>query len=133
MFTDIYSEDYNDRQFLIKGNTRPYKESIKKLGGFWKPTVKAWIFPNIEKESVEAWIKKGEHIAEVSQATTPARSTYDRREVDQISNAKLMQKLEKIEKMLEKLMSNSEEEDEFEYTSCEEEEVVPVRLMGKRR
>lgn len=129
MFTDIYSEDYNDRQFLIKGNTRPYKESIKKLGGFWKPTVKAWIFPNIERDSVDAWIKKGEHIA---QDNSPPRSTYTKRDVDQISNAQLMRKLDTIEKMLEKILSGTED-DEIIYESCEEEEVAPVRLMGKRR
>lgn len=128
MFDDIYTEDYNDRQFLVKGNTRPYKESIKKLGGFWKPTVKAWIFPMIEKDSVEAWMRKGEHIAEVSQATTPART---KREVDQVTNTQLMRKLEAIEKMLSQLLAGDEDEEELVYESSEEE-VTPVRLMGKR-
>jgi hypothetical protein len=52
-------EAYTEKSFVLKGDTRMYKDEIKNLGGKWNTLLKcgpAWIFPNTKKENVENWL-----------------------------------------------------------------------------
>ena len=53
-FTDLTIEDYTDKSIAVQGNTRKYKEDLKKLGGKYNGSLKngpGWIFPKtLEKE-----------------------------------------------------------------------------------
>jgi hypothetical protein len=57
-----YIESYTDKSFIIIGNTRPYKDKIKELGGTWNAKLregkKAWVFPETKRKDVQEWIDK---------------------------------------------------------------------------
>jgi len=55
-------ESYTDKSFIIIGNTRPYKDKIKELGGTWNAKLregkKAWVFPETKRKDIQEWIDK---------------------------------------------------------------------------
>ncbi|EGT74804.1 Hypothetical protein GG7_1608 [Haemophilus haemolyticus M19107] len=57
----IYIEDYKKddeiKSFLVKGDTSPIKEDIKKLGGKWNNSLKGWIFPKFKEIEIAEFIK----------------------------------------------------------------------------
>ena len=58
MSLNIYFEDYSDNSFVIYGETKPYKEEIKALGGKWNSNLKigpGWIFSNKNKSTAHEW------------------------------------------------------------------------------
>ena len=55
---------YTEKSFVIKGNTKPIKELLVRLGGKWNSNLSkdgekfgAWIFPNTKLESVKEELK----------------------------------------------------------------------------
>jgi hypothetical protein len=49
-------EQYSEKAIVIRGNSQPYLESLKKLGGKWNSNLKGgggWIFPNSKKSKIE--------------------------------------------------------------------------------
>jgi hypothetical protein len=49
-------EQYSEKAIVIRGNSQPYLESLKKLGGKWNANLKGgggWIFPNSKKLKIE--------------------------------------------------------------------------------
>lgn len=53
---DIIIEDYNDKSFVVRGNTKPIKDDLKALGGFFSFRLKggpAWCFSLKKKEAVK--------------------------------------------------------------------------------
>lgn len=64
----VYMEDYSAKSFVVRGGTRPHKESLKALGGKWnasltdKETSKkfgAWLFWSNHKTRVTKWMDEG--------------------------------------------------------------------------
>jgi hypothetical protein len=56
----IKMEQYSPKSFVLIGDTKPYKEQIKKLGGKFNPNLKCgvgWIFSNNRTEKVKAFIQ----------------------------------------------------------------------------
>tara|TARA_B100000035_G_scaffold312990_1_gene325678 strand:- start:1443 stop:1835 length:393 start_codon:yes stop_codon:yes gene_type:complete len=66
--TDIFIEDYTPKSFVVLGNTKIYKEDIKRLGGKFNQNLSGnrvgWIFPISLKEQVSNWISRDEKIPE---------------------------------------------------------------------
>lgn len=67
----VFKEDYNDRSFVVRGNTRLYKDQLRNLGGRWNPNLKGgcgWIFSKRQHEKkVDTWLKSlSETIAQAS-------------------------------------------------------------------
>ena len=71
----INIQEYSDKTFVVRGDTKPYKESLKNLGGKWNSRLSekdsgekfgAWLFFNTKRDSVEEWFSKGCHIDEES-------------------------------------------------------------------
>ena len=66
--TDIFIEDYTPKSFVVLGNTKIYKEDIKRLGGKFNQNLSGnrvgWIFPISLKEQVSNWISGDEKIPE---------------------------------------------------------------------
>lgn len=63
----IYIEDYSDKSFVVRGDTKPHKDKIMQLGGKWvnnltdKKTQEkfgAWIFWSAKREAVSNMIKE---------------------------------------------------------------------------
>jgi hypothetical protein len=58
MKQSIYFEDYSENSFVIYGETKPYKDEIKNLGGKWNSNLKTgpgWIFSNKNKCTAHEW------------------------------------------------------------------------------
>ena len=56
---DIFLHSYSDKSFVVRGDTKPYKDKIKELGGKWNSNLTdggGWIFPNTKKDKVNEWI-----------------------------------------------------------------------------
>jgi hypothetical protein len=54
-------DNYTEICFILTGNTKPYKDKIKELGGSWNPKLKdgkmGWVFPEKKREEVQNWLK----------------------------------------------------------------------------
>lgn len=50
---------YSEKSFVVKGDTRPIKEDLKKLGGLWFKKECGWLFSNKKREAVEAYLASG--------------------------------------------------------------------------
>ena len=45
--------DYSEKSFLVKGETKDYKEILKNNFGRWNPTLQGWIFSMKHKEEIK--------------------------------------------------------------------------------
>jgi hypothetical protein len=58
----VYMEDYEKdgkiRSFVVKGDTKPLKEDIKKLGGRWNSSLGGWVFPKSKEIEIAEFLKK---------------------------------------------------------------------------
>jgi hypothetical protein len=64
----ISIQEYSDKTFVVRGDTKPYKSSLKNLGGKWNSRLAekdseekfgAWLFFNTKRDSVDEWFAKG--------------------------------------------------------------------------
>ena len=66
MSSELIIEQYSEKAIAVRGNTQPYKENLKDLGGKWNAGLRGgggWIFPNSKKikiEELNGLISKGE-------------------------------------------------------------------------
>lgn len=65
---DIKIETYTSKSFVLRGNTRPHKETIKYMGGKWNARLTdkktqekfgAWLFWADKKTEIQQWILRG--------------------------------------------------------------------------
>lgn len=52
-------EDYTEKSFVVYGETKNFKESLKELGGKYNSNLKVgpgWVFSKNNKEKVEQWM-----------------------------------------------------------------------------
>jgi hypothetical protein len=57
-YNAVSIQNYNDKSFAVYGDTRKFKDELKKLGGKWAPKLSGgpgWIFSNNHRESVDKW------------------------------------------------------------------------------
>lgn len=63
--TSIKIQDYTAKSFVVRGDTRDYKEEIKTIGGTWNARLTdkesgekfgGWIFPGGKRKEVEKWL-----------------------------------------------------------------------------
>lgn len=66
MSNSIYIQDYSLKTFIVRGETKEYKNSLKTLGGKWNPMLTdketgqkfgGWIFFSEKRSEIEEWIK----------------------------------------------------------------------------
>jgi hypothetical protein len=64
----IFIEDYTPKSFVVRGDTRDSKDSLKALGGKWNSSLTdkdsgdkfgAWLFWSDKRKELDSWIKKG--------------------------------------------------------------------------
>ena len=54
----IRIQNYSDKSFVVYGDTKEFKEVLKKLGGKWNRNLSdgpGWIFPNNYRDDVNKW------------------------------------------------------------------------------
>lgn len=103
---NVYIETYSEKSFVVRGDTRPYRESLKAMGGKWvnrltdKTTREhfgAWIFWTQKRSELEKWVESGckkiESIDLTSISTEKLTSVYQRLSVLESKVQKLMEKL----------------------------------------
>jgi hypothetical protein len=65
---EVYIETYSDKSFVVRGDTRPHRESLKAMGGKWanRLTEKesgekfgAWLFWSQKRAELDKWIRCG--------------------------------------------------------------------------
>lgn len=61
--TDLTVEEYSDKAIVVRGNTKPHKENLVRLGGKWNSALKqggpGWIFSKKGEEAVVKYIETG--------------------------------------------------------------------------
>ena len=64
-FKDISLEEYTDRSIVVRGETRQYKEDLKKLGGKYNSRLRGepgWIFPKSKQNDIVKFMKEGKRL-----------------------------------------------------------------------
>ena len=65
IMSSIQIQDYTAKSFVVRGDTRDYKEDIKNIGGKWNARLTdkesgekfgGWIFPGGKRKEVEKWL-----------------------------------------------------------------------------
>ena len=70
-FTDITISDYNEKSIVVQGDTRKYKEDLKKLGGKYNGHLKngpGWIFPKSNDTNLHSFINGGKRLVSEEEA-----------------------------------------------------------------
>jgi hypothetical protein len=90
-FTDITIENYSERSFVVRGDTRAYKESLKKLGGKYNSRLRdgpGWIFPMTLKKDVESFKRSGQHLVSEDERKDGERRTREWEEKRESGNVR---------------------------------------------
>ena len=64
-FTDITISDYTNNSIVVQGETKKYKEDLKKLGGKYNSNLKngpGWIFPKTSEKELSSFINGGKRL-----------------------------------------------------------------------
>lgn len=151
-FKDIEIYDYSTKSFVVRGETKQYRDSMVALGGKWNSRLTdkdtgdrfgGWIFPAAKRIDVETWKSKGVHLeAPESKRYSPSskseptssysRSGSDNRELVQ-KMAKMEQRMAKMEKMMEKMLSLLDDNEEVVIESDSEGDDTDDREARKPR
>ena len=70
-FSDISIENYSERSIVVRGDTRKYKEDLKKLGGKYNGRLKdgpGWIFPKKIQGDITNFINSGVRLVSKQEA-----------------------------------------------------------------
>ena len=49
---------YNEKTLLLKGNTKPYKEELKKMHARFNYGLLGWIYPTSKRKELEAFVDR---------------------------------------------------------------------------
>jgi hypothetical protein len=154
--SNVYIEDYTAKSFVVRGETREHKDSLKSLGGKWNSALTdresgdkfgAWLFWNEKRNDIQKWLEKGcKPVAPSSSSTTmfTSQSTISNQVTsDQSASStrldKIEQKIDYIIQLLESMGKSkqiSEDKDEIILEQYEEDTLPkgPVkRLLGKKK
>ena len=124
MSSSLQIVSYTDKSFVVIGDTKTHKDSLKNLGGKWNGSLTnketgekfmGWIFYSSKKREIQSWIDTGCKPIPVStqrenQRETPReyhqRQTESKREIIQESKGEIVSqnKIQQLEKSLEMLL-----------------------------
>ena len=134
--TGVYIEEYSEKSFVVRGDTRPHRESLKALGGKWANRLTdkssgekfgAWLFWSGKHPELDDWIKGG------CKAVQGSESQYAGRSDENYS--RLESRLAAIEATLSALNKTIEDIRacviDGEIIEEEEEDAAPKRLLGR--
>lgn len=131
MKTDVNIENYTAKSFVLLGNTKKYKDDIKKLGGKFNCNLKdnkvGWIFPIEKKNQVEKWIKS-DNISEKTEIKMDLEQTLKEilgnQKLFLKNQEKIMKTQERILKVLDIINENDDDDDD-------DEDERPIRLLKR--
>ena len=79
-FKNISVEEYSERSIVVRGDTRPYKEDLKKLGGKYNSRLSGepgWIFPKSKQNDIVKFIKGGKRLVTEEEANAGEARTLE--------------------------------------------------------
>lgn len=141
----ITLEQYSEKSFVLRGDTRPYKEDIKKIGGKWAPKLQdgpGWLFPKTKQDIVDKWLNTGE----IDDDSIRYQGVQNVTVEEQIKN--LTTRVISIEKSVNQILEKMEmfmlrcndtqvnkvsNDIVYESNESDTEEIIPVRLLGNKR
>ena len=147
----IYIEEYSPKSFVVRGGTKPHKDSLLALGGKWNSSLTdkqsgdkfgAWLFWGEKRKEITEWIEKGcktvertqqTGVFEKSQSSSSSENSRD-------NTSRLEAKIDALTKMVESLCRyhkiNGEKNPVQLYSDIESDEdvppVKPKRLLSKK-
>lgn len=104
----ILIEDYTSKSFVVRGETREIKDSLKALGGKWNSSLTdketgdkfgAWLFWSDKRKEVDSWVKKGCPRFDTTNITTNVSNSR----VSNTDTKSLEEKIDSLTKMVEQL------------------------------
>lgn len=78
MNTNLTIENYSDKSFVVRGETKPHKDKLKELQGKWNGNLTGgggWIFSNKHREAVEKFVNGTEENEEKKQVKVETKKT----------------------------------------------------------
>lgn len=112
---DIKIEDYTDKSFVVRGDTRKYLEQMKNFGGKWNSRLTdkssgekfgAWIFPSIKKSEVQKWIQnKEDNVSVSSNEESPVKTIVSKSRTSNVTLENIYNMLICINERLEMIES----------------------------
>ena len=84
-FTDITITNYTDLSVVVYGETRKYKEDLKKLGGKYNSNLKngaGWVFPKTSEKNLKEFILKGKRLVSREEIDAGELKTMERSKKD---------------------------------------------------
>jgi len=148
MSLPIKIEDYSAKSFVVRGETRDYKDSLKAMGGKWNSRLTdkqsgdkfgAWLFWSDKRKELDRWFAGGCQGVEsskdsVSADKSPTRSFGSSSGTDRqtsLTIKRLESKVDRLTKMLEAVCALHDIEIEIEEK--EKAPAPPKRLLKKSR
>ena len=150
----IYIEEYSPKSFVVRGGTKPHKDSLLALGGKWNSSLTdkqsgdkfgAWLFWGEKHKEISDWIEKGcktvERVPqtggyEKSQNVSSSENFSSNRD----NTSRLEAKIDALTKMVESLcryhnIDGAKSSVVFDSDVESDEDVPPVkpkRLLSKK-
>lgn len=106
MSNAVFIEDYTPKSFVVRGNTKEYKDSLMAMGGKWNNGLSdketgdkfgAWLFWSDKRKEIQTWIEKG---CKVTTSTTVASNNF---RGDSENIKRLEAKVDDLTKMIKSL------------------------------
>lgn len=110
--SEMTVEDYSEKAIVVRGDTKPHKNELKKLGGKYNPSLRdgntrspGWIFSKKCEANVLEYICSGK-ITVPDWGKMEKRSEYkSKQSIDLSSSNEIVKIIKKIDKLYEKVAS----------------------------
>ena len=157
MSRNISIEEYTPKSFVVRGETQPYKESLKAMSGKWNSSLTdrnngekfgAWLFWSDKRSEVNNWIKKDcpivEQQREYSLVSNKVSATSESQTTTIASDIiRLEKKVDHLIDLMEKMFSGNgkqTENDSIRSTLLATEEIddenidlKPIKRLLRRK
>jgi hypothetical protein len=150
--SEVYTEIYTEKSFVVRGDTKSHKESLKLLHGKWNASLTdkstgerfgGWIYPMGKKDSVDKWIQEGcQPLAtpdnpplapKLPRRNLPQEPLFTQQQTSLVSQ--MQTKIDLLEKRVRELelMAGKTSDTDSSSTSVEEEEDGEQVVAPRRR
>lgn len=143
-FSDINIQNYSDKAIVVRGNTRKYKEDLKKLGGKYNGRLSAgpgWIFSKKSELEVKSFISDGvrlvskteelagEELSKEWEIKRSEKNSHDETHAKKFQ--KLNSKIDALSKKIDKMMVllNTVKGNDNDNDSDSESELIPTKRL----